>query len=480
MATRMHHLSDEKKFTALIVAYYIYFLDKINDHYGHEANGAGFIPSLFLRSHIALRIFYSKLKQSFVECGFHPVIINVADLNFSTAQDLNHLLVQPLLNMTNHIKNLRLITTLHRIRIFTVEHLGKIILVIVIAGFILDFYYIDITHPHALKQFFQHGSIFILVLGLFTKIFGSLLPKIFSGLISFRHQVNIFQNKFWRKLISKLNHQRTPLVIMFEQIEALEDVKLLLLLQVIQNLRDNGIICIAAGSSELLSATINSKQTHLTGEFITEAYSGVNYGDMMLSASFNINVFFQKNYVNIDEIEQHTIKQAAQKADELSEQEELNAEPAPCEIPEEIEEITFLNNAQIKNTIASILDPFTHYLHLKQEGIMGLIESLRLYATLLDTNKENELNALLVFIIASKYDRAWLKATCYNILTKSHSPAEAKSDEAPLETTPATDSNFTLDQNKNISALFKTTLENAKDIIDACYGLSGQLKVSPN
>ena len=285
----------------------------------------------------------------------------------------------------------------------------------------------------------------------------------------FEHKENVFHNKYWRKLIAKLNQRFTPLVIMFEQTEALEDEKLLIVLRTIQNLRDNGIICIAAGSSELLSATINSKQTRLKAEFVIDAYAGVNYGDMLLAITFNINVFFHKHYINIEDIED------INEPDQNAITKPMSDEVLTQKLPEKIEKTSFLDNKQLKNTIATILDPFTQYLHLSQEGIMGLIESLRLYATLLDTSKESDLNALLVFIIASKYDRTWLKVTCSSILTGDNLLNEADNQDAEAKPT----SHFMLDQNESISTLFKTTLAKAKDIIDACYGLSGQLKVSP-
>lgn len=474
MANQMHHLNDEKKFTALIVAYYIYFLQRINAHYGHESKGPGFIPSLFLKSHIALKVFYKKLFYSFLKCGFHPYIVDVTNINFSSTQELNHQLLNPLLTAASHSKKLRFGILLHRLRHFFIEHFGKVILTIVIAAFIIDFYYIDVTDPHAMKKFFQHGSIFIVVLGLFTKIFGSLIPKILTSVMSFKQTENIFQNRYWRRLISKLNHSFTPLVLMFDQMEALEDEKLLITLQVIQSLRSSGIICIAAGSNELLSATINSKQTRLTAEFILDAYAGVNYGDMLLAVTFNLNVFFHKHYINIQKNEQAIID--TDLLDKSILPETSGDEDTPHKIPKAIEEITFLDNHQLKKAIEIILDPFTQYLHLNQESIMGLIESLRLYATLLGASDEDKLSALLVFIIASKYDRAWLKATSYSILTASDSP---KSEDSEEETV-VVPSSFMLDQNQTISTLFKTTLANAKDIIDACYGLSGQLKISPN
>lgn len=151
---------------------------------------------------------------------------------------------------------------------------------------------------------------------------------------------------------------------------------------------------------------------------------------MLFASSFSLNLFFNKQFL----------------------------EPTPNNTS-----ITngssFLEKEKLSPSIEAILKPFIRQFNLSQINSISIIESLRVYAALSEVSTKNELDTLLVFIVAAKYDDQWLSTMCDGLLYPEHETEK---------------NNSAIFFCKKLNTGYTKILENNKPLVKMFYQLSGK------
>lgn len=393
MKDKKNKLANEESTCSIIVSYYLYyikFLKSVNAF--HSASSRVFVPALFVWGHLSLSHFLAQLKKVLTSINFIVATIETHHLA-ETKEEVVRQVTKQLLKAAQSDASLRWNVYHCRLRHFVSRNLGRIVFFIICLIFIADLIYVDIHDQTELMSFIKRGSIFIVLLGLFLRLFGKQLVELMNRIFNSKHSAtSIFELTVWRRLIRHANLNGRPFVIIFTQLNILTGGQVHIVLDLVNVLQRHGIICIAVGKKNYLTSILKSTESAIKREYFDEAYAGIDFGQMRFETVFTLNIYLNKrSIVQVPSVHLE---------DDLS-----YIDP----------QLTYLNNEALSSPFEQTVEPFIPLLHMSEANVTGIVESLRLYSAILDITTESKLKTLVIFIFAERYNSAWLDKMCHDI-----------------------------------------------------------------
>ena len=393
MKEQKNKLANEESMCSIIVSYYLYYLKFLNSvNAFHSASSRVFVPALFVWGHVSLSYFLAQLKKVLNSVKFVVATIETHHLA-ETKEGVVRQVTQQLLKAAQSDASLRWGVYHCRLHRFVSRNLGRIVFFTICLVFIADLIYVDIHDPAELKNFIKRGSIFIVFLGIFLRLFGSQLAQILNRIFNSKRGItSIFELSVWRHLIRKTSLNRRPFVVIFTQLNVLSGEQVNIVLDLVNVLQRCGIICIAVGKKNYLTSILKSTESTIHREYFDEAYAGVDFGQMRFETVFTLNIYLNK-------------KSLGQAPSMHVEDGLVYNDP----------QLTYLSDEALSPSFEKTIAPFIPLLNMSEANVTGIIESLRLYSAILDITTEPKLKTLVIFIFTERYNSAWLDKTCYKI-----------------------------------------------------------------
>lgn len=375
--------------SSLIVSYYLYFMNylKMKGAFDGQAQRL-FAPSLFVWAHVSLASIFHHLQNKFSSVKFLNIVFDKRNLGESEEEIYTHL-SNNLLKVAYQEKKLRRHVLSYRARMFLSRNISRIIFFAVCLVFVIDLIHIDEHSYDQMISFLKRGSVFIIVLGLFIRLFGRAFSTALSRLFRPKKQSEVvFDSPVWKKMIHIAGREMRPFVVTFIQLNSYTQTQIDTIFRVIFSLQNSGIICVAFGRKEYITSILKSHAGAVHKDYYSQIFSGIDYGLMEFESLFTLNVYLSKRGIT------HTVT-----ADSIHKDYE---EPG----------LNFLSDEVIMPIFDSLVEPYISLLHMAEANIAGIVESTRFYAAALRISSASELHTLMAFILANRYDPEWLDHTC--------------------------------------------------------------------
>lgn len=394
-----------------------------------------YIPAMAIKSQHLPENFCISLKATLKEAGFFPVDIDTQQLN-EEALNLDDKIANSLLAQAKQTKSLKKIARQRRTAQFFKNHSKKLFILLIAVAFITDIVLTDIFDHKALTSMLKRSSIFVVLLMVFLRVLAApISAAINRSLTKGKDILSVFKDRFIKKINKIAYEQGSPFCIVISNMDILQAKSVAHILKLVQVLQNNGIICIVLGSKNRIAAAIKSDQTKMLKEFHKEIYPFADYGMIEFEKILPVSAYLR-----------------------ISLQSNADTENTYITMPE---------TKTIHDAIHPIIQNCIVPLDLTDHQIIGLTESCKLYASLLDNHSHEFIQTFAAFILADRQDPKWLDTICHKLLYPKQHNENTTDEQASL-------AESRIGSRKALAKLLIETLTHHKEYLSTCYQIVGR------